>query len=285
MKKGELCQEHFILFLIKYLLLQMVKENLYFGGPSSSSASPNIELGCRRLRAPSADKAFRKCHWKYGWGQKDEESLRICIDSYSFFTFLCCYYLMSLHGNMGTRLKVRAQEQICPSLHSKKNWHLKLWALHQTVNSQGNEPLIIPSINKQINKRYKDLICLIHILWKPECRLNIVIWWLQIIQSYKQSMTIDDNVVSYIINAEEPLSSKTNSLEYFKPITNTFNADHCETMCVSLFLMLDTQASQEFFAFHAFYSFMLPILLTILVLRFEKSRLKVFQATFDAGMS
>lgn len=78
-------------------------------------------------------------------------------------------------------------------------------------------------------------------------------------------MTIDDNVVSYIINAEHPLSSKTNSLEYLKPVTNTFNADHCETMCVSLFLMLYTKASQDLFVFYALYSFMLPILLSILV--------------------
>lgn len=78
-------------------------------------------------------------------------------------------------------------------------------------------------------------------------------------------MTIDDNVVSYIINAEHPLSSKTNSLEYFKPITNIFNADHCETMCVSLFLMLYTKASQKLFVFYAFYSFTLPILLTVIV--------------------
>lgn len=51
-------------------------------------------------------------------------------------------------------------------------------------------------------------------------------------------MTTDDNVVSYIINAQHPLSSKTNSLEYFKPTTNIFNADCYETMYVSLFLML-----------------------------------------------
>jgi len=78
-------------------------------------------------------------------------------------------------------------------------------------------------------------------------------------------MAIDDNVVLYIINAEHPLPSKTNSLEYFKPITNIFNADHYETMCVSLSLMLYIKASQELFVFYALYSFMLPILLTILV--------------------
>lgn len=194
-----------------------------------------------------------------GWRKPLEYSIPFCI----IFIFLWRYYLMSLHGNMGTQFKIRAQEQLCPSLLSKNNWHLKLRTLHQRVNSQGNEPLIVPFINKQINKRYKDLICLIRILWKPECRLNIVIWWLQIIPSYKQSMTIGDNVVSYIINAEHPLASKTNSLEYFIPITNIFNADHCETMRVSLFLMLYTKASQELFVFYALCSFMLPILLTI----------------------
>lgn len=78
-------------------------------------------------------------------------------------------------------------------------------------------------------------------------------------------MTIDGNVISYIINTEHTLSSKTNSLEYFKPITNIFNADHYETLCVSQFLMLYTKASQEPFVLYALYSFMLPILLTILV--------------------
>lgn len=145
--------------------------------------------------------------------------------------------------------------------------------------------IIIPFINKQINKRYKDLVCLKRTLKKTECRLNIVIWWLQIIQSYKQSMTIDDNVVSYIINAEHPLSSITNNLEYFKPITNIFNVVHCKTMCVSLFQMLHTKASQELFVFYSLYSFMLPILLTILVFWFEKSKFNVFQATLNAYVS
>lgn len=58
-------------------------------------------------------------------------------------------------------------------------------------------------------------------------------------------MTTDDNVVSYIINAQHPLSSKTNSLEYFKPTTNIFNADCCETMCVSLFLMLYAKKKKQ----------------------------------------
>lgn len=98
-------------------------------------------------------------------------------------------------------------------------------------------------------------------------------------------MTIDDNVLSYIINAEHPLSPITNNLEYFKPITNIFNVVHCKTMCVSLFLMLYSKASQELFVFYSLYSFMLPILLTILAFRFEKSKFNVFQATLNACVS
>lgn len=253
-----------------------------------SSICPNVYLGCKWLIVTSADKTCRKCCWMYGWEKGArilKEALRMCVDICIFLTFPWPYYLILLHGNMGTQSKIRDQEQRCPSLLSWKNQHQKLQAFPQFINSQGNYLLTIPSISKQINKRYRDLICLISILRKLECRLSIVVWWLRTIQSYKQSMTIDDNVVSYIINAEHPFSPKTNSLEYFKPITNRFNADHCKTMCVSLFLMFYTKASQKLFVFYALYSFMLPILLTILVFWFEKSRFNLFQATLDACSS
>lgn len=48
-------------------------------------------------------------------------------------------------------------------------------------------------------------------------------------------------------------------------------------MCVSLFLMLYTKASQKLFVFYVLHSFMLPILLTILVFGFENQDLMYFK--------